>query len=298
MSVLAGLGAGLGFAGDMVNSIWGGINAQNNLKFQKEAFNKNFQFQQDAYNQNFAFQKENYNYQKQLQREAWNREDNAVSRRARDLEASGMSKTLAAGNGAQSSSPISLTAPQKQAAQTQAPQGQSPNISFNGAAQGAQMAMSLIRDKKQIDMTEAEIDYIKLQGLRVLKDIEVSDVGMSHTKADTSLKQQDYAYRQYLNDWYRSKGMVPGNSTMFHDAGATAQQIFNVGTTKPLESAVTDLIGKVKNSIDGSGDMNYYNKLAVEYTKQYGSGKLNSYMRGILGDKYDSWKKQYKASYK
>lgn len=49
-----------------------------------------------------------------LMREAWSRDDYAVRRRAADLEAAGLSKTLAAGSAAASSSPIKLEAPQKQ----------------------------------------------------------------------------------------------------------------------------------------------------------------------------------------
>lgn len=42
----------------------------------------------------------NWNSQKNTQQEIWNREDNAVARRAKDLEAAGLSKTLAAGSAA------------------------------------------------------------------------------------------------------------------------------------------------------------------------------------------------------
>jgi hypothetical protein len=44
--------------------------------------------------------------QRRLQRKQWAREDSAVQRRARDLEAAGLSKTLAAGSAAESSQPI------------------------------------------------------------------------------------------------------------------------------------------------------------------------------------------------
>lgn len=43
-----------------------------------------------------------------LQQKTWEREDNAVQRRVHDLEAAGLSKTLAAGDAAASSSPISV----------------------------------------------------------------------------------------------------------------------------------------------------------------------------------------------
>ena len=61
----------------------------------------------------------NYNLQKETNRqnyEMWQeqmaREDTAVQRRMADLQAAGLSRTLAAGNAAQSSAPIRMEAPQ------------------------------------------------------------------------------------------------------------------------------------------------------------------------------------------
>lgn len=50
-----------------------------------------------------------------LTKQQWKRDDNAVQRRSADLEAAGLSKTLAAGSGASSSAPISMQAPQLKA---------------------------------------------------------------------------------------------------------------------------------------------------------------------------------------
>ena len=64
------------------------FNLQNqNYQLQKDAF----QFQKDSYLNNFE-------YQKNLQNQIFNREDNAVQRRVHDLQAAGLSKTLAAGD--------------------------------------------------------------------------------------------------------------------------------------------------------------------------------------------------------
>lgn len=54
----------------------------------------------------------NNRYQKNLQQQIFQREDNAVQRRAADLEAAGLSKTLAAGSAASSGSVVSVDAPQ------------------------------------------------------------------------------------------------------------------------------------------------------------------------------------------
>jgi len=56
--------------------------------------------------------KHNLEWQQKVQRTEWARQDNAVQRRARDLQAAGMSKTLAAGNAAQSGAVVKTDAPQ------------------------------------------------------------------------------------------------------------------------------------------------------------------------------------------
>lgn len=57
--------------------------------------------QNDRWNKQFA--REQFDYQKSLNERLMEREDNAVRRRAYDLEQAGLSKTLAAGDAAQSS---------------------------------------------------------------------------------------------------------------------------------------------------------------------------------------------------
>lgn len=59
---------------------------------------------------NYANQQENLEYQKKLQQQVFEREDNSVARRAADLQNVGLSKTLAAGEGASSGSVVSTKA--------------------------------------------------------------------------------------------------------------------------------------------------------------------------------------------
>lgn len=62
--------------------------------------------------QNLRHQREVHEYQKRLQERLFAREDNAVQRRAADLEAAGLSKTLAAGSAAPAGGVVGTTAPQ------------------------------------------------------------------------------------------------------------------------------------------------------------------------------------------
>ena len=60
-----------------------------------------------------AMQGANLNYQKNLQQQIFAREDNSVQRRANDLEAAGLSKTLAAGSSAGAGQVVNTSAPQQ-----------------------------------------------------------------------------------------------------------------------------------------------------------------------------------------
>lgn len=117
-SILGGIGSALGLGSSVANTI-----------SQNQAAAQNFQYQQDA-----------LNWQKEAQQIAWNREDTAVQRRAADLEAAGLSKTLAAGSAASSSNPVKIDAPQRQANKY--------NVNFD-ALQQMQMVQDFANAKAQ-----------------------------------------------------------------------------------------------------------------------------------------------------
>lgn len=83
--------------------------AKQNYEFQKDSYNKTHQLQKDA----FQFQKDsylqNFEYEKNLQQQIFGREDSAVQRRVADLQKAGLSKTLAAGDGAGAGSVVSTS---------------------------------------------------------------------------------------------------------------------------------------------------------------------------------------------
>lgn len=68
---------------------------------------------------NLVMQGKQNEWQREMVAESWRREDNAAQRRAADLKAAGLSKTLAAGSPAQSSQAPVLNAPQMKSALTE-----------------------------------------------------------------------------------------------------------------------------------------------------------------------------------
>lgn len=106
--------------------------------------------------QNYAQQRKVLKWQKKMQKRAWKREDNAVQRRAADLQKAGLSKTLAAGNAAQASAPISPSAPQESTSKDVI---KNLGAALNAAGIGA-----------QIDKTMAEAELIRAKEDKVEKE--------------------------------------------------------------------------------------------------------------------------------
>lgn len=91
----------LDFLGGLIGSAVQGGTTGAQIKAQKEIAEKNL-----------AFQRETLDYQKSLQSQIFEREDNSVQRRAADMEAAGINKALAAGNGASAGEAIGVITPQ------------------------------------------------------------------------------------------------------------------------------------------------------------------------------------------
>lgn len=133
---------------------------------------KNYQFNKDSYLQNFE-------YQKNLQQQLFGREDNAIQRRAADLEKAGLSKTLAAGDGAGAGSVVS-TSPSSVSAPVQSP------VDLMG------LALQFAQAKSQIDKTNAETENLLKEGR--VKDSQVifTDAQTAYVKAQTAVATKNY----------------------------------------------------------------------------------------------------------
>lgn len=129
MSLTGGLFAA-SIAGGLIDTFMGASSASKNYRAQMKALE----------------------WQKEAQKTTWEREDNAIQRRVKDLRAAGMSPVLAAGQGAQSSGPIQVTAPQYQ-----------KNWSLGSALDKASTLMSLMQGKQNIAVTEEQRKLVELQ---------------------------------------------------------------------------------------------------------------------------------------
>lgn len=133
---------------------------------------KNYQFNKDSYLQNFE-------YQKNLQQQLFGREDNAIQRRAADMEKAGLSKTLAAGDGAGAGSVVS-TSPFSGSAPVQSP------VDLISAA------LQVGQAQAQIRKTNAEAENLIKEGK--VKDAQVlfTDAQTAYTKARTAVETKNY----------------------------------------------------------------------------------------------------------
>lgn len=158
---------------------------------------------------NYKLQKKAFEWQKQQQEIMYQREDTAVQRRKADLIAAGMSPVLAAGQGASTSAPVKIEAPQM-------------DTSFGSRAVDAlQKSYSIAGQQKQllqqdetIAKTRAERAYIEAQTRRSGSGYDLDRMNLQllparerllnaqikGKDAETYLKGQDAVLRKLQHD--------------------------------------------------------------------------------------------------
>ena len=196
-----------------------------------------------ASDDNYKMQKKVLEYQKEAQQTAWRREDNAVQRRVADLRAAGLSPVLAAGQGAQASGPIQVTAPQY-----------NKQWSIGQALDKADAAMALMQGKANIAYTDAQKDYIKKQ----MESIDLQNKLMRH---DLSI---------ILNDGLPSKTSPFGS--MYRDARAFFDQTVDMFKTESTGSINVPGLEAAKKAVrenEARKRANEARKVHQNYQKEY-----------------------------
>lgn len=115
----------------------------------------------DIAERNLDLQQEAFDYTKWLNAMSWARDDNAIQRRVKDLEAAGLNPLLAVGNAAGNSSPISVSAPQNRFSY-QANKGNMSALIQQGL-QMSQAFAGLENINARSDYTQAVTDNVVLQ---------------------------------------------------------------------------------------------------------------------------------------
>lgn len=121
--------------------------------------------------QNLQFQKENLEYQKQLQKQIFGREDNSVQRRAQDLQAAGLSKTLAAGDGAGAGQVVGTSAPQM------------------GQLDILNRALSIAQAQADVRKTQAEAENALKRNEQIDSQILNDETNRQYTQVKMALEQ-------------------------------------------------------------------------------------------------------------
>lgn len=173
-------------------------------------------------------------YQRRQQREAWSREDTSVQRRVKDLQAAGLNPVLAAGQGAQSSSPISIGTPQL-------------SLDYQDKQR---VALDMLRSKAEMANTIAQRKLIDAQTVKSNEDASAAAAQRRYYNVMSDHEQQTARYEM---DYYpRLKDSELANRDANTRATVLDSAIKSYDWGKAKEQGLrTDVRGGVANFFQG-----------------------------------------------
>lgn len=209
---------GAGIANTIINglsTLWdigtGAYQMANNereFKYQQEldAWNK------DMATKNYQLAMDQMNWQQQAQETAWSREDDAIRRRVADLESAGMSKWLAAGQGAQAGG---ITASNVTSGANLINSGaRLKDVNLKNAVDsfltGAERQAGISLTKKQEELLQANIDNVnqdtinKSVGVDKIK-AEIDQINNDVQKTIEQLELQKQQFEEQKKLWESEK---------------------------------------------------------------------------------------------
>lgn len=176
---------------------------------------------------NFGAQKKQLSYQERVQKETWKREDTAVQRLRSQMEASGFSPVLAAGQQAQTSAPVRTEAPQMS---MEVPQ--------------AMMAAAQMQD--QFETSAAQRALMGAQKNAALGSAASSNL-------DAQIKDYDLGIAKQYGVPYSAPPIVKTGTSAFGAAkkGYEAYNSFITNPENPIVKGVDGAISVTANALKG-----------------------------------------------
>jgi len=236
--------------------------------------------------ENMRMQREQQNYDRDIQQQIFQREDTAIQRQAADLEAAGLSKTLAAGGGAGAGQVVHSQAPQmgniggvdlgSAIAQMTSVAATNEQIKLTAAQRekveqetkglGLQNEFNSETINARIAKVELENEVIKLSNVLSKKTADSKEISNSMAKLELAIKTKfgasqeqarlisqeiENAIKEYNQQWYTRMGLPisPGGSA---DLWTKIGGVLTNMAEKGIEGgAMTTLTNPIDNWIRG-----------------------------------------------
>jgi len=225
---------------------------------------------------NFLSDLMNRRYNRQLQERIFDREDNAVQRRAEDLEAAGLSKTLAAGGGANAGQAIKLDAPHFEGGAAEA------------AYRGARSAQDIATSREQKRLVQEQANGVSLDN--ALKAATL-DTSIKSKEADLNTKIQDLALKvsnmQANEIEAQAKANIAVANSLITSYGAESARLNNLKKQYEIEIIQKTGLDKARAAVVAAQLANEQLAFELDFYKKSGlpkGGLLDQIIRGLKGE--------------